>query len=100
MGLRASPLPRGASGRRTRRGEAAERRVSFEPELGGSKGDGAARVSRGGEDGGCGLVRAKGAGGATYRDGGAPWSAGPSADVGAGQDSAGSPIRARGRGWS
>ena len=37
---------------------------------------------------------------ATYRDGGAPWSAGPSADVGAGQDSAGSPIRARGRGWS
>ena len=48
MGRRASPLPRGASGRRTRRGEAAGRRVSVEPELGGSKGDGAARVSRGG----------------------------------------------------
>ena len=48
MGRRASPLPRGAPGRRTRRGEAAERRVGVEPELGGSNGDGAARVSRGG----------------------------------------------------
>jgi len=48
MGRRESPLPRGASGRRTRRGEAAGRRVSVEPELGGSKGDGAARVLRGG----------------------------------------------------
>ena len=48
MGRRESPLPRGASGSRTRRGEAAGRRVSVEPELGGSNGDGAARVSRGG----------------------------------------------------
>ena len=55
MCRRASPLPRGAPGRRTRRGEVAERRVGVEPELGGSNGDGVARVSRGG--GGTGLRR-------------------------------------------